>query len=123
MSVHKSAIPSNLSNEIDSGALAQSEDTKSLGESKSLSAVPSKPLEDSIRAELYPRLGGNWTQEQEDEAVSALTTLFNKQIVAELQKLVDDDVLVYWNDDRDEDGHIFISDLKKRIKELERGAE
>lgn len=36
-------------------------------------------LRSQIRGELYPRLGGNWTQEQEDEAVNAITNLIQER--------------------------------------------
>lgn len=33
-------------------------------------------LRKAIRGNLYPRLGGSWTQEQEDETVDALLSLY-----------------------------------------------
>lgn len=38
-----------------------------------------------------------------------------------LRELYDDDTIVYFNDDREEDGHIFISDLKEKLEQLQKG--
>lgn len=35
-----------------------------------------------------------------------------------LENLINDDVLVYWNDDRDTDGHIFVSDLEECLSKI-----
>jgi hypothetical protein len=38
-------------------------------------------------------------------------------LYTDLLELLDNDSIVYFNDDREEDGHIFLSDLRTKLKE------
>ena len=42
--------------------------------------IDQSKLRERIRGELYPRLGGGWTQEQEDEAVRGVEALFSEAL-------------------------------------------
>jgi hypothetical protein len=44
---------------------------------------PSEDLRKQLLAEIYPRLGGQWTQEQEDEALNQIIDVFLKNLPEE----------------------------------------
>ena len=56
-----------------------------------------------------------------EKTIDEIMVIINNEKIALIQELIDDDTIVYFNDDRDEDGHIFISDLKKCIATLKKG--
>lgn len=71
--------------------------------------------EKNVNLDKYQRMAGMTSQVI--KSTDAIMQLFEHELrtakIEFLKELIANDLIVYWNDDRDLDGHIFISDLEK----------